>query len=155
MGRLRVVDGFDGLRHHAVVGSHHEDRDVGEFRATGTHGGEGLVARGVEERDLAFLTLEIHGDLVCTDALRDAAGLTGDDVGAADRVEQSGLTVVDVAHDGDHRRTRLQVGLLLQLLALEVDVELLEQLLVFLFGGNDLDVPTDFLAKDLERGFVE
>lgn len=92
--------------------------------------------------------------MVCTDALRDAAGLTGDDVGAADRVEQSGLAVVDVAHDGDHRRTRLQVGVLLQLLALEVDVELLEQLLVFLFGGNDLDVPTDFLAKDLERGFV-
>ena len=36
--------------------------------------------------------------------LGDAAGLAGDDVGLADRVEQRGLAVVDVAHDGDDRR---------------------------------------------------
>ena len=40
--------------------------------------------------------------------LGDAAGLAGDDVGAADRVEQRGLAVVDVAHDRDDRRARLQ-----------------------------------------------
>ena len=40
--------------------------------------------------------------------LGDAAGLAGDDVGAADRVEQRGLAVVDMAHDRDHRRARLQ-----------------------------------------------
>ena len=147
-----MVDGFHGLRHDAVVGGDHEDRDVGEFGATGTHCGEGFVARGIEERDLARLALKVDGHLVCADALGDAAGFAFDDVGAADGVEQSGLTVVDMAHDGDDRRTRLQILVLLQFLFVQVDVELLQQLLVFLFGGHDLDVPADFLAEDLERG---
>ena len=41
--------------------------------------------------------------------LGDAAGLAGHDVGVADGVEQRGLAVVDVAHDGHHRRPRLQI----------------------------------------------
>src|SRR6478736_273561 len=36
-GRLGVVERLDGLRHHAVVRRHHEDRDVRGLRATGTH----------------------------------------------------------------------------------------------------------------------
>ena len=46
----RVVDGLDGLRHDAVVGGDDDDTDVGDLGAAGTHGGEGFVARGVEER---------------------------------------------------------------------------------------------------------
>ena len=38
--------------------------------------------------------------------LRDAAGFAAHHVGLADRVEQRGLAVVDVAHDGHDRRTR-------------------------------------------------
>ena len=49
-------------------------------------------------------------DLVGADMLGDAAGLAGDHVGMADGVEQRGLAVVDVAHDGDHRRARLELG---------------------------------------------
>ena len=49
VGRLGVVDGLDGLGHHAVVGGHDEDHDVGDLGASGPHGGEGLVARGVDE----------------------------------------------------------------------------------------------------------
>ena len=45
-------------------------------------------------------------DLVGADVLGDAAGLAGDHVGVADAVEQLGLAVVDVAHDGDDRRAR-------------------------------------------------
>ena len=51
VGRLGVVERLDGLRLHAVVGRHHEDRDVGDLCATGTHGGERLVTRGVDEGD--------------------------------------------------------------------------------------------------------
>ena len=58
-------------------------------------------------------------------------------------------------NDGDDRRTRLQILVLLQFLFVQVDVELLQQLLVFLFGGHDLDVPADFLAEDLERGLIQ
>ena len=61
--------------------------------------------------------------LVGADVLGDAAELAGDHVGLADRVQQLGLAVVDVAHDGHDRRTRHQRGLvdlLLGVLGLEL-----------------------------------
>ena len=79
--------------------------DVGDVRAAGPHGGERGVAGRVDERDL----LAVELDLVGADVLGDAAGLARHDVGVADAVEQLGLAVVDVAHDGDDRRARPQV----------------------------------------------
>ena len=108
-GGLGVIDGFEGLRHHAVVGSNHDDDDVGDLGAASTHAGKGFVARRIEEDDLAagsrraFLG-EPH--LVGADVLGDAAGFARGDVGFADGVEQRGLAVIDVAHDGDHGRAR-------------------------------------------------
>ena len=51
--RLGVADRLDRLRHDAVVGGDHQHHDVGHLRAAGAHGGEGGVARGVEEGDRA------------------------------------------------------------------------------------------------------
>ena len=108
---LRVVDGLDRLRHDAVVGGDHEDDDVGDVRAAGTHGGERLVARGVDEGDLAAVLVDHRR----ADVLGDAAGLGRGDAGLADGVEQRRLAVVDVTHDGDDRRTRHEVlGLVLE-----------------------------------------
>ncbi len=45
-GRLGVVERSIVWGHHAVVRRDHEDRDVGDLRTTGTHGGERLVTRG-------------------------------------------------------------------------------------------------------------
>ena len=104
VGRARVRDRLLRLRHDAVVGGDDEDGDVGHLRAAGAHRGERLVARRVEERDLAAVDV----DLVGADVLRDAAGLGGDDARVADRVEQRRLAVVDVAHDRDDRRPRLE-----------------------------------------------
>ena len=101
-GGLGVVDGLDRLRHDAVIGRDDEDGDVRDHRAAGTHGRERLVARGVEEGD----GLAVDHDAVSADVLRDAAGLTGCDVCAADAVEQAGLAVVDVAHDHHDRGAR-------------------------------------------------
>ncbi len=156
VGRLGVVQRLDRLRHDAVVGGDHEDRDVGHLRTTGTHGGERLVARGVDEGDRAVDALVLGVHLVRTDVLGDAAGLARDDVRVADRVEQSGLTVVDVAHDGDDRRADLEilVGLVLELLV-EVDVEALEELAVLVLGRDDLDLVAELLAEHLEGGLVE
>ena len=108
VGGAGVVDGFEGLGHDAVVGCDDDDDDVGDLGSAGTHAGEGLVTGGVEEDDLAT---EGGGvglgdfDLVGADVLGDAAGFAGGDVGGADGVEQRGFAVVDVAHDGDDRRT--------------------------------------------------
>ncbi len=92
------------LRHDAVVGGDDEDGDVGHLRAAGAHRGERLVARRVEEGDLA--AVDVH--LVRADVLRDAAGLGGDDTRIADRVEKSRLAVIDMAHDRHDRRARLK-----------------------------------------------
>src|SRR3712207_1007442 len=98
--------------------------DVGHLRAAGTHRGERLVTRGVDEGDRPVLAVELRDDLVGADVLGDAAGLARHHVGVADGVEQLRLPVVDVAHDGDDRRTDLPV--LLVALVAEGEVEGLE-----------------------------
>jgi len=152
LGRLGVVERLDGLRHHTVVGGDHENDDVGRVRTAGTHGGERLVTGGVDEGDLALVAVDDRGRLVGTDVLGDAAGLGGHLVRRPDGVEKTGLTVVDVTHHGHDRRTRLHVGVVALVLA-ELDVERLEQLLVFLFLRNDLDVVLQ-LAAELLKGLL-
>ncbi len=153
-GRVGVVDRLGGLRLHAVVGRDHQDDQVGRLGTTGTHGGERLVTRGVDEGDLALLAVDLGRDLVGTDVLGDAAGLAGDHVGVADRVEQLGLTVVDVTHDGDHRRPGHQVGVVALVLA-ELDVERLEQLAVLVLGRDDLDRVVQLGAEQLQGLLVD
>ena len=111
VGGLGVVDGLDRLGHHPVVGRHHQDHDVGHLGPPGPHGGERLVARGVDEGD----RMAVPVDLIGPDVLGDPAGLAGHHVGRADPVEQQGLAVVDVAHDRDHRGAGPEVGLVLLL----------------------------------------
>ena len=107
VGCLGVIDRFERLRHDAVIGCDDDDDDVGDLGAAGTHAGEGLVTRGIEEDDLATEGGRVglgDCDLVGADVLRDAAGFACRDVGRADGIEQRGLSVIDVAHDGDDRR---------------------------------------------------
>src|SRR5262249_20602712 len=67
--RLGVVECLGGLRLHAVVRGHHEDDQVGGLGTTGPHGGERLVARGVDEGDLPLLAVHLGVDLVGADGL--------------------------------------------------------------------------------------
>lgn len=147
--RLGVVDRLHRLRHHAVVRGDHQDGQVGRLGAAGTHGGKRLVARGIQEGDRALLTVQGDGGLVRADALGDAAGLAGTDVGVADRVQKAGLAVVDVTHDGHDRRALHQLVLVAGVLA-ELQVEGLEQLAVLVLRGDDLDVVVDFGAQQLQ-----
>ena len=138
LGRLGVVERLDRLRHDAVVGRDHQHHDVGGLGTAGTHGGERLVTRGVDEGDRPVLALVLDVHLVGADVLGDAAGLTLGHLRLADRVEQLGLAVVDVTHDGHDRRPGDQ-ALLVDVLV-EVDVEPGEQLAVLLLGADDLHV---------------
>ena len=137
-GRLGVVDRLLGLGLDAVVGGNHDHRQVGHARATGAHRGEGLVAGGVEEGDLLAAVV----DLVGADVLGDAPGLAGDHLGLADRVQQRGLAVVDVAHDRDHRRAfdQLLLGVLEDRLELDVVGRV-----------DDLDLLFELVREDLDR----
>ena len=83
------------------------------LRAARTHRGKRFVARRIEEGDHAARRLDVIG----ADMLGNAAGFAGGNLGAADVVQQRGLAVVDVAHDGDHRcaRQRFHIGVRLRL----------------------------------------
>ena len=100
------MDRFDRLRHDAVIGRDHQHDDVGDLGAAGAHRGERGVAGRIDEGDPSAGR---RGHLIGADMLGDAAGFAGRDFGRADGVEQRGLAVVDMAHDGDDRRARLQV----------------------------------------------
>jgi len=79
-----MLDRFNGLRHHAVVGSHHQDHDVSGLGTAGTHGGKSRVARGVEESDHAPRGIHVVG----ANVLGDTTGFTGGHAGGADMIEQ-------------------------------------------------------------------
>ena len=68
----------------------------------------------------------------------------------ADGVQELGLAVVDVTHDGDDRGPHDQVGLAALVLA-ELQVEGLQQLAVLVLRGHDLDVEVQLLAQQAQR----
>src|SRR5829696_8640060 len=137
LGGLGVRDRLDRLRHDAVVGGDDQHDDVGHLGAARPHRREGGVARRVDEGDLAA---ERRGHLIGADVLGDAAGLAGDDVGLADGVEERGLAVVDMAHDGHDRRPRLD-GL--------VDVRGVEEALLDVRFGDPLHGVAELLGDEL------
>ena len=143
VGGLGVFDRLDRLRHHAVVGGHHQDDDVGDLCAAGAHRGERGVAGRVDEGDLGAAGRD---HLIGADVLGDAAGLAGDDVGVADRVEQRGLAVVDVAHDGDDGRARHRLADVLGAV---------EQALLDVGFGDALDGVAHILGDQLRGVGVE
>ena len=63
---------------------------------------------GVSRKVIFWPPCQLH--LIGADMLGDAAGFARDHVGLAQRIQQRGLAVVDMAHDGDDRRTRQQMG---------------------------------------------
>ena len=105
LGRARVIDGLDRLRHHAVVGRNHQNHDVGHLGAARAHRGEGGVAWSIDEGDELAVRCR---HLISADMLGNAAGFARHDIGVADGVEQRRLAMVDVAHDGDDGRARLE-----------------------------------------------
>src|SRR5665647_1386955 len=101
-----MVDGFNGLWHHIIVSCNDDDDNVGDFGTTGTHGGKGFVTRCIQEGDF---TTVIQRNVISTDVLCDTTGFTGNNIGATNIIEQGSLTMVDVTHDRDNWRTRLQI----------------------------------------------
>ena len=105
-GRAGMADGFFGLRHDTVVGRHHEHGDIGNVGAASPHFGEGFVAGRIDEGNVAVALF----DFVSANVLRDAARFAIDHTGADDAIQERSFTVVDVAQEGNNRRTRHQRG---------------------------------------------
>ena len=149
-----MVERLDRLRHDTVICCDHEDRDVGGLGTTGTHGGERLVTGGVDEGDSTLFTIDGRRHLVGTDVLGDATGFLVAHIRIAKGVQEPGLTVVDVTHDGDDRRAEGEVALV-ALVGAEVDVEALEQLTILLLRRDHLDDVVQLLTKQVERLVVD
>ena len=135
----RVRNRLLGLRPHAVVGGDDDDGDVGDARPARAHRRERLMTRRVQERDLTALIVDGRAHLVRADGLRDPASLARRNLRLADIVQQRRLAVVDVAHDGHHRRTGNQV--LVVVLAVEVRLLARRDLHAALFLVDPLHVP--------------
>ena len=105
-GGFGVMNRFDRLRHDAVVCCHDQDDDIRDLGATRAHGGEGLMARRIEERHL----LATDADRIGADVLRNAAGFAFRHLRLTDRIQQRCFAVVDMAHDRHDRRPRLELG---------------------------------------------
>ncbi len=131
-GCLRVVQSLNCLGHDAVIGGHHQNRDIGDLSSTGTHSGKGLVTGGINEGDSPLNALVLCPYLVSTDVLGDSPGLTGDNIRTSNRVQQLRLTVVNVTHDRHNRRSNDKIFVVFFLI--QVDVKALQELFVFVLG---------------------
>ena len=100
-----VIDRFDRLRHDAVVSRDNEHHDVGHIRATRAHCCESGVTRCVDKSNFRSVVI----DTICADVLSDPASLASCHARLSDRVHQCGLAVIDVAHERDNGRPRLEL----------------------------------------------
>ena len=149
-----MIQRLDGLRLDSVIRSDNQDRDVGHLGTTRTHSREGLVTRCVDDRQRAVAIGGVRHGLVRPDVLRNTPGFTADHVGLADRVEQFGLTVIDVTHHGHHRRPRLEIAGLALVLS-EFEVEGLQEFAVFVLGRNDLDIEIQLGAQQHQGVIID
>ena len=104
-GHLGMVDRLHRLPHHAVVGGHHQNDDIRHLGPPGAHGREGLMARCIEENDVA----PVDVDMIGADCLGNPSHLPVDHVRLPDGIQQGCLAVVHVTHDGHDRRPGLQI----------------------------------------------
>ena len=123
---FRMLDRLYGLRHDAVISGHHEHHDVGRLCTPRAHRCKRGVAGRIQEGDLALFRFHrIGADMLC-----DPASFAFGDMAAPDEVQQRGLAVIDMAHNGYDRGTRYFVAGNFGLLGkqLLVDVALLDRL---------------------------
>src|SRR5579875_2367748 len=123
VGGPRMVERLHRLRHHALVRGNHQDYDIRNLGAARAHRGKRLMAGSIDEGDSPSV---VRIDHVRADVLGNPAEFLFSDLAVANRVQQRGLAVIDVTHDGDHRRTRHQLavgGLLAAGLDCRFDVE--------------------------------
>ena len=133
-----MVDGLDGLGHHAVVCSYYKNGDICGLGAAHTHGCERLMSRCIQEGDLLAVLLNHIG----ADMLGDSSGLLCRHIRLADGIEKGGLSVVNVSHNTYNRRTLHHILLVLLILS----EELLDHIDLFLLLAEDVKFHGDLFS---------
>ena len=137
--RFRVIDRFDRLRHHAIIGSHNKHHNIRHLRTTRTHLREGGVTRRIDKGDLRTRRRD---NLIGTDMLRNTAGFATRDICRADRIQQRCLAMIDMAHNRDNRRTCLRVS---------ANIRRIEQAFFDVRFSNALHRMAEFFRNNLRR----
>ena len=82
LGRTSVSNCLDRLGHDTVICSDDENNNVCRLGTTGSHGGERLVARSINERQ----GMPVLFDLIGADVLGNSTGLTCNNIRIANLV---------------------------------------------------------------------
>ena len=109
VGRLRMINGLNGLRFNAVIRSYNQYGNIRRLGTAHTHRREGLMSRRIEEGNRSRLSVYFDGNLISTDRLGDSAMLFTGYIGISDRIQDGRLTVVNVSHYSHNRRTCLEI----------------------------------------------
>ena len=102
VGRFGMMNGFHRLRHYTVICSHYEHYNVGDLGPPRAHEREGFVPRCIQKDNVPPLYVHVIG----ADVLRDPTSLRSRHIGLAYGIQQGGLAVVDMTHNGDDRWSR-------------------------------------------------
>ena len=145
--RLCVVYALNSLGHYSVVSGNDENGDISYHCAAGSHRGERLVTRGVEEGDVSA----VYCNSVGADMLGYAACLSGGDVRLADIVEKARFAVVNVTHNDDDggagEKLILVILRIVDKLFLDSDYDLALDLAAHLLGDYRGGVEVDNVGK--------
>ena len=79
-----MIDGFNGLWHHPIVGRHHQNGNIRHLGAARPHGGKRFMSRSIQKHN--FFALLNH--LISADMLGDAACLLGGHMRLANGIQQ-------------------------------------------------------------------
>ena len=149
-----MLDSLDGLRLDAIIGSDDQDDDISRSCTTRTHRCKGRVPGRIQKCNFSLVDV----DRVRTDMLGDTAGLAGRDLGVAYVIEQSGLAMIDVSHDGnDWCPYDLITGWRLICQQVCIDIRAADRLgdMTQLFHHQDRSVLIDDLVNRHHRAHVE
>ena len=93
------------MRHDPIIRRDHQHDDIGHVGAACAHGGEGGVARCVDESKCRAIVI----DAVSADVLGDSSCFASRYTRLANRVQERGLAMIDMAHEGDDGAARLEL----------------------------------------------
>src|SRR5438132_1108416 len=99
-----VNNGFNGLRHEAIVGCDNEHNDIGDIRPPRAHRRKGSVPRRVDKGKCRAIVINAIG----ADMLSNAAGFARRDTGFANGVHQRCLAMINMSHERDNRCPQLE-----------------------------------------------
>jgi hypothetical protein len=95
-----MVNCFNCLGHDAIIGRHHQDRNISRFSSSSSHFGKGGVAWSINKgyfTHLALIAGKRKSNLVGTNMLGDAPMFLSNHIALTNGIKQGGFTMVNMS----------------------------------------------------------